>query len=102
MFYIIFFWLVQVENLKAVHSDYASRVQALLDKFNEEADKVGHTPALYFFTVSLYFRVLLSNCANDKYCNVITSSFVHFCPLQNASVHVYTRPGASTIAASKM
>uniref|UniRef100_H3CJF7 Catalase n=1 Tax=Tetraodon nigroviridis TaxID=99883 RepID=H3CJF7_TETNG len=47
-----------VENLKAVHSDYASRVQALLDKFNEEADK-------------------------------------------NASVHVYTRPGASTIAASK-
>ncbi|TWW75792.1 Catalase [Takifugu flavidus] len=32
-----------VENLKAIHPDYASRVQKLLDKYNEEAEKVRHT-----------------------------------------------------------
>ncbi|XP_029697936.1 eukaryotic translation initiation factor 4 gamma 3-like [Takifugu rubripes] len=46
-----------VENLKAIHPDYASRVQKLLDKYNEEAEK-------------------------------------------NAHVRVYTRPGASAVAAS--
>lgn len=85
---IIVFWFVQVENLKAIHPDYASRVQTFLDKFNEEAEKVRHTPIMYFVTVSLYFAC------------VISSFFVHFCPFQNASVHVYTRPGASAIAAS--
>lgn len=34
----IFF--MQVENLMAVHPDYGSRVQALLDKYNAEAKKV--------------------------------------------------------------
>ncbi|XP_003967521.1 catalase [Takifugu rubripes] len=46
-----------VENLKAIHPDYASRVQIFLDKYNEEAEK-------------------------------------------NAHVRVYTRPGASAVAAS--
>ncbi|XP_056908897.1 catalase-like [Takifugu flavidus] len=31
-----------VENLKAIHPDYASRVQKLLDKYNEEAEKNAH------------------------------------------------------------
>lgn len=99
-FYIIVFWFVQVEILKAVHPDYASRVQNFLDKFNEEAEKVGHTPVLYFVTVSLYFRVLWFICANDRRRTVISSFFVPFCPFQNASVRVYTRPGASAMAAS--
>lgn len=85
---IIVFWFVQVENLKAIHPDYASRVQKFLDKFNEEAEKVRHAPTMYFVTVSLYFTC------------VISSFFVHFRPFQNASVRVYTRTGASAMTAS--
>lgn len=100
MFHIIVFWFVQVEILRTVHPDYASRVQDFLNKFNEEAEKVGHTPVLYFLTVSLYFRLLLFTCAKNKRCTVNSSFFVHFCPFQNTNVRVYTRPGASAMAAS--
>uniref|UniRef100_A0A667X2S2 Catalase n=1 Tax=Myripristis murdjan TaxID=586833 RepID=A0A667X2S2_9TELE len=48
-----------VQNLMAVHPDYGNRVQALLNKYNAEAQK-------------------------------------------NINVHVYSRPGVSAVAASKM
>lgn len=36
---VIVWFIMQVENLKAVHPDYGNRVQALLDKYNVEAQK---------------------------------------------------------------
>lgn len=34
-------FFMQVENLKAVHPDYGNQVQTLLNKYNEEAQKVN-------------------------------------------------------------
>lgn len=38
--FVVCLFLLQVENLNAVHPDYGNRVQALLDKYNAEAKKV--------------------------------------------------------------
>lgn len=43
---VIVWFIMQVENLKAVHPDYGNRVQALLDKYNVEAQKVKKEKSL--------------------------------------------------------
>ncbi len=37
-----FFFFLQVQNLMAVHPDYGTRVQTLLDKYNAGGKKVGN------------------------------------------------------------
>lgn len=41
---LIFWFFMQVENLKAIHPDYGNRVQTLLNKYNVEAQKVNAVP----------------------------------------------------------
>lgn len=66
--FVIVFWFVQVENLKAIHPDYASRVQKFLDKYNEEAEKVKHALSCTLFPF-LCFRGFFVECVgNDKCC----------------------------------
>lgn len=73
--FVIVFWFVQVENLKAIHPDYASRVQKLLDKYNEEAEKVRHARCCTLFPF-LCFLFLLSVLVTISFTDLPLCNFV--------------------------